>query len=112
MKKHGIDTDRYSEWRDEDVLRELRVKQDLSVNDIAEKAGCSYKTVWRWLDEFGIEADQYSDAPWRDEDRLRKEYIVENKTMAEIADEWDCSRHTISKWAKRHELPTRERDPQ
>ena len=49
-------------WRDEDVLRELYVEEQLSQQKIADRLGCDQWTVGKWLDRLGIEKRSRSEA--------------------------------------------------
>lgn len=42
-------------YKDETVLRELYVEQDLSMAQVADRLGCSTDTVSRWVNKFGID---------------------------------------------------------
>lgn len=50
--QHSVDD---PPWRNEDLLRELYVNRGLGTPTIGERLGCSYSTVNRWLEKFGIE---------------------------------------------------------
>jgi hypothetical protein len=41
-------------WRDPDIMNELYVEQDLSINEVAEQVGCSATTVMDWLHRLGV----------------------------------------------------------
>lgn len=52
LKKHG--KEKGGDWRDEDVLHELYIERDLSGPQIADELGCSARTVYNWLERYGI----------------------------------------------------------
>jgi len=66
LQKHNIDVREQSRWsyhderndtdyRDEDTLRDLYIKKDLSTYDLADRFSVSRTTISRWLDRHGIE---------------------------------------------------------
>lgn len=86
-------------YRDEDWLQNLYIDEQKSAYEIAEVCDCSAKTIYRWLDRFGVETrDTYqgqlpdndqepsSDERLGDEQWLREEYVEQGKTTREIAD--------------------------
>jgi len=65
MKQSELDDYQYSgsqQWRDEDVLEQLYVNEELSTSEIAEILGCSPPTVRNWMEKFGIERRGYSES--------------------------------------------------
>jgi len=42
-------------WRDEETLRRLYIQQDMTIETIADKLGCSGSTIGNWLTRHGIE---------------------------------------------------------
>jgi len=78
-------------YRDEGWLHNLYVEKQKSAYEIAEVCGCSAKTIYRWLDKFGIETrgskkGRSSDKRLADEQWLREEYVEQGKSTREIAD--------------------------
>jgi len=60
MEKHGIERrtanqDKEGDWKNEEVLRKLYVKNGLSIPEVADELGCGKTTVHRWLKKHGIE---------------------------------------------------------
>lgn len=49
-------------YKDKNLLRELYVERRLSAVEIAERLGCAKRTVYRWLDEHGIDTRSPSEA--------------------------------------------------
>jgi len=90
-------------WRDEELLRQKYVDEDLSTRDLSDLWGCSRKTVSNWLDKYDIETPSNpSGKPWQNKDALERLYVEENLTCAEIGDRLGCSGHTVDKWRRRH----------
>jgi len=50
-------------WQDEETLRQLYVEEGMSQPQIAEKFGCSNKTISRWMKKFDIKVRTKSDTP-------------------------------------------------
>jgi len=90
-------------WQDEEKLRELYVGRGLPASEIADRLGCSGKTVRNWLSRLGVERD----VPWQDEQTLRELYIEEGHAQHEIATELGCDQGTVSKWLKEFNIPIR-----
>lgn len=42
-------------WKNKDALKDMYVNKRMSSTEIAEKLGCSPRTIRRWLDRHGIE---------------------------------------------------------
>lgn len=42
-------------YRDPEWLREKYWEEEMSLNEMAEEAGCAYNAVWRWMDKHDIE---------------------------------------------------------
>lgn len=110
---YGITAD--SPLRDEDELRELYLDQRLSQKEIAKQLDCHKSAVLRWLDRFGIETRDISeangvpaDSPLRDEQRLRELYVDRRLSQKEIAERLDCGRSTVSERLDKHGIETRE----
>jgi transposase-like protein len=76
-------------YHDEDWLRELYIDQNLTLQEISDRVGCSKDTIWRWKNKHGLQK------PWKDEDKLRQKYVNEELSMREIAEEWGCNAQTI-----------------
>lgn len=106
-------------YRDEDWLHKLYIEEQKSAYEIAEVCDCSAKTIYRWLDRFGIETrDSYqgqlpdnnqrpsSDKRLGDEQWLREEYLEQEKTTREIANEIGVHQSTVGRWLNRHGIET------
>jgi transposase-like protein len=97
-------------WRNEGLLRQKYLEEQKTTTELANKWGCTTKTISNWLEEFGIDTRSqidYCDNPWHDKDKLYQKYIEERKTFEEIADEWGTHPRTIGKYIHRHNIPTR-----
>jgi len=49
-------------YKDESRLRELYVEKQLGAPEIADRLGCAKRTVYRWLDNHGIETRSISES--------------------------------------------------
>lgn len=49
-------------WRDPGTLEQLYHEEELSLREVADRLGCDRKTVWSWMDKFGIERRSQRDA--------------------------------------------------
>lgn len=50
-----------SPWRNENRLREMYFENKMSMPDIADELGCSFKTIYNWMEHFGIERRSLSE---------------------------------------------------
>jgi transposase-like protein/5-methylcytosine-specific restriction endonuclease McrA len=91
-----------SPWQDQDNLREMYCRDDMTQQKIADELGCSVTTISRWLKKFNLVSK-----PWRDEGRLRDLLLERGLTVREAAEELGCDRGTIRRWVKNHDLPKR-----
>lgn len=86
-------------WRDEERLRELYWGKRMSMREIAERFGCDYSTVYRWMDRNGIErrgdGGRDTRAKYENEDWLRTEYVEREKSTIQIAKEQGCGDEVI-----------------
>jgi len=102
-----------SEYKDEGKLKEWYEEQQLTLEEIAERCGCSDSTVKYWMDKYGIErrsnkeSHTPTDAPYQDRDRLKELYHVKNLTAGEIAEKMGVSQATISRWLDRKNVETK-----
>lgn len=118
LKKHGISENGAPpkpspEYTDPDVLEELYWGEEMSMPEIAEKFGCHYVTIQRWMDKHDIEARDADPAnrrekPWRDESTLRELYVDEKLSIFEIADRLDCGYATVDEWLSRYGIEKRD----
>ncbi|ADD07778.1 uncharacterized protein Nmag_4270 (plasmid) [Natrialba magadii ATCC 43099] len=98
-------------WRDEEVMEALYLLRGMSVSQIGDYLGCSGQTVWRWLDEHGIEARQASEPKYpriSSKDWLVKTYVEKNMTSGEIAEWVGCSSGVVWEWCQRHGIDCQE----
>lgn len=49
-------------WRDEQLMREMYVDEEMSMNEIADELGCAQSTVRNWLNRHGIETRSIKEA--------------------------------------------------
>jgi len=96
-------------WRDEEVLKELYIKQEKSLSEIAAHLGCSKQTVLNWIEKFGIETRNTAkeDAEYRDKKTLRRLYVDKGMSLNEVADEIGCAKQTVSKYMKKYGIERR-----
>jgi len=89
-------------WRDEELLREKYVGEDLSTRDLACRWGCDKKTISNWLDKFGIDTPTQPDnPPWQDKEILEDLYINQGFTCPEIGQKLGVSGSTVDEWRRR-----------
>lgn len=97
---------------DPDWLREQYVEQEMTHTDIAEECGCSFATVYRWLNEHDIEKvgnlRKVPDRRLTDADWLHGRYVDRRRSMADIAEECGCSREPVRNWLIKHGIETRD----
>jgi len=79
-------------WRDEELLRQKYLHEDLTCDEIGEELGCSGHTVDKWRRKYGIEP-LYKEKNW-----LHEKYNQEGLYISEISDLANCSRRTVTKW--------------
>lgn len=95
-------------WRDEDLLKQLYVEQELTQQQIAAKLGCNRRTIHNWMQEFGIESREQGPAnptePHQKREVLERLYVEQGLSMGEVGDRLGVSRSTIAHWLDRHNL--------
>jgi len=84
-------------WRDEELLRRLYKKQDLTDHEIAQRFGCSRAAITKWRSKFGIESEQWVDERLDNEEKIRELYIEKKQSTYEIADQFDCCEYSVRK---------------
>jgi transposase len=104
-------------YRDEDWLREKYHEEELSKQVIADHCGVTESTIQHWMNKFGIEARDLSDAqrarnerrdePYMDEERLRELYWERGLTQREMADRLDCSQLAVQNWMNHYDIQLR-----
>jgi transposase len=104
----------YKELGDGDWLRKKYVEEGLTGTEIADMLGCLHKSVYKALDEHGIqrrsEADsqnvnkKYTDGEW-----LFVKIHLEGKQLQEIADACGVCYQTIVRWRKKLDVPEKSR---
>lgn len=114
MSTIGADSDRgYGEkpWRDESILRELYVSEEMSTLEIADFLDCGETTVLTWMDKFGIErttpGEPITSELLRDEDWLRELYVGQECTLSEIGEKIGCTGQAVSNWLEKHGIERR-----
>jgi transposase len=93
-------------WRNEETLRRLYQDEGMSQQEIAERLGCSQRTVWRWMERYDIQVRQTNKptGPWTDPELLHDLYHEKSMSQYEIAEELDCGQNTVKRWMKRHDI--------
>lgn len=101
-------------WRDEALLRELYVEKGISGPQIAERLGCSERTVYVYLEDYGIDRrDKHAargvpeDSPLRDEEQLRELYVEEEMSTVEIGKRLGHSSGCVQDWLNRFGIERR-----
>jgi len=100
-------------WRDEGVLRYLYDERECSGRKTAQILGCSYDTVYRWLDRHDVRRRQNGFPTGLDHhnsDPIDRETLVELHTerglsTREIADELGRNQQTVRKYLNIHDVP-------
>lgn len=80
-------------WRDEELLKKMKLDRDMTHDEISNELGCSQPTISKWVSEYGIEKKP---CPWNNEEKLRKLYIIEGLSLREIGNHLDCCRSTVA----------------
>lgn len=95
-------------WRDAETLYELYVEKQLPQREIADKLGCTQKTVMRNLKENDItarsEGRQVKYPKLKNKDWLYEQYYEEDRTCKEIADELGTYSGRVSQWLEKHDI--------
>lgn len=96
-------------WKQEHVLRKLYVEKECTMEEIAEKLGCSYSTVNTWIDKFDIETNDVggnpADAKYKDETWLKEQYIEKRKSAEQIAETCNCHQSSVYYHLRKHDIP-------
>lgn len=99
-------------WADASTMRHLYLTEELPIVVVAERLGCSRKTVQRWLKRHGIESRGHSQEPRNkldlDEERIRDLYENQMWSGSEIAEEMGCDPPVIYKRLRRMGIERRE----
>ena len=99
--------------RDGDWLETQHNERGLTITDIANEVGCSWKAVSRAFDRHGIENRWSTDlsddaaATLEDEAELRRLYFDEQMSQIDIAEVLDVDQGTVSNWFNRHGIEAR-----
>jgi transposase len=94
-------------WRDAELLEELYRERGLTQSEIAEKFGCSGRTVSKYLNRYDIQREP---PEWGKKDVLEKHYIEQRMAVREIADKFDVGSSTIYHWIQKHDIERLWRD--
>lgn len=99
-------------------LRHKYCVEKLTGPEIADECGCSFGTIYFWLDRHGISKRDTHDS--RDRNRstfhrnkewLRKQWRELDKELQEIADMCDVTPSAIAYWIRKHEIKKKYNDP-
>jgi len=94
--------------KDEEVMRRLYVREQMSVRAIADKFDMGSTTVERWLDRHGIarrdSGGKPDDARFKDPEVLRELYVEEELTRQEMADRLGCSMGDVRYHMEKHDI--------
>jgi len=95
-------------------LREMYWGGEKTLEELSDIAGCSTRTIRRYMDLNDISRRSLSeshgvpkDSPLRDAEWLREAYHGDRKTIYEISELCDCGKNTVSRWLKRHGIEVR-----
>jgi 5-methylcytosine-specific restriction endonuclease McrA/biotin operon repressor len=109
----GMDTSRQTTdqpWHSESRLRELYIKQELTIQETATELGCHWLTVRDWLDKHCIETRSRNPEPPEellDAATLRGLYRTEGLSTYEIANQLGCAASTVHDYLRTHGIETR-----
>jgi transposase-like protein len=105
-------------YKDEGTLRFLYWEKNRPMTEIADEFGVATDTIRYWMDKFGIERRDKSDAhrlrharndaPYKDKESLYTEYVVNGRTSEELANEWECDQTTILNWLDKFGIERRQ----
>lgn len=98
-------------WKDKALLERLYCKEDMKMCEIADEYDANVKTVYSWLDKFGIETEKthHHTEPWKQEKRLKKEYHENGLGFKKIAEKFGTSKSNIQYWMQKHGIERRGR---
>jgi predicted transcriptional regulator len=94
MATVSLDIDSDEGYKDESVLRELYIEEDMTQNEINEFFDTT--SAQYWINKFGIEKDDpYSSEPRIPENELQYMYWDRGMSQSEIAEEFDCTQSLV-----------------
>jgi transposase-like protein len=97
-------------WRNEELLYQKYVVEELSSNELGELWDCDGQTVLNWLKRYDIDRRDNApnpDAPYRDKELMERLYVDEEMSMSDIAQKLGYSKGCIRRWVNRHGIETR-----
>jgi len=113
LGKHGIGTgdplDGPKRNRDHDLddpEHFRRLYQELSQQEIAERAGVSHGTVRYWRQKHDIEPQRSGDHDLDDPDHFRRLY--QELSPREMAEQADVTRNAVYYWKRKHDIGSQE----
>ena len=94
-----------------DEFLHLYTDQQISLHDIAARAGVSRQTVARIARDYDIPLREPHRQARRDVDRdwLYNQYVTKRRALPDIARECGMSTANMARWAKTHDIPMRPR---
>lgn len=101
-------------YKDKEWLRTQYVDNRRTSREIGNDCDVSNVTILRWMDKFGIEKRDQSQAqirekkPFHNESWLRTQYLDEGRSMRDIADECGVTASGVKKWIDNFDIPTRD----
>ena len=102
-------------WRNRSIVDHLYTDRKLSIREVSEELGCSYKTASDWIHKHGIETrdrgyrNKWENARWRDADVLNDLHHKRGLSTRKMADELNCDPATIIRWMEKHGIERRNR---
>lgn len=96
-------------YDDPDTLRELYLESDLTNKEIADRLGCSPKTLNRKLREHDIPRTKRSTSQADEigEEKLRELYHGKGQSLRDIGNRYDVEASTVADWLDRFNIETR-----
>lgn len=103
-------------WRDREWLSEMYKDRELTIAEMADRAGCAQSTVHEWMNKHDIERRSASDNAKINSDTpelyekstLEQLYWEEKLSMEKIADRIDCHPSSVYEAFQRLDIETRD----
>lgn len=90
-------------YKDKDILIELRFVEQLSVKEIAERFDVTSATIRYWFKKNDIPLAK----PWRSQQVLRRLYQEEDLSAKDCGEAIDSCETTVLRWLRKHNIPVR-----
>ena len=115
LEKGGVEISPYQYEMPESELRTLYIDEEWTVQELADKYGCSRLAVLNRMDIHGIERRTTSetlrdtdDTRYKDEESLRELYVDDGLSKLEIAERCGVSESTVQYWMTKYGIDARD----